>query len=121
VYGTNRIYWMVAVVAVVAVASWFLWPSVQDRQLKACVEDIKLSLNDPGSLEVLSTEAKPGDEGAHYLRVEFTAKNKLGGRERASVRCGFKTKNDIVLDPEEYENKLRDIKRTFENAGLRFP
>lgn len=120
-YGTNRAYWMVAVVVVVAVIAWLVLPSVEEKQLKACVEDIKLGLNDPDSLEVLSTETRGGEDGPYYLVVDVTARNRFGGRDRGSVTCGFKSKDATELDPEELQNQLRDMQRTFEKAGIRFP
>lgn len=120
-YGTNRNYWFLAVAAVVLVTLWVAWPSVEDRQLEACVEDIKLGLNDPDSLEVLSTETRGGEDGPYYLVVDVTARNRFGGRDRGSVTCGFKSKDATELDPEELQNRLRDMQRTFEKAGIKIP
>lgn len=120
-YGSNRASWLLVVVAVVIAGVWFGWKSVEDSQLEACVEDIKLGLNDPDSLEVLSTETQGGDNGAHYLIVDVTARNRFGGRDRGSVTCGFKSRDATELDPEEFQNQLRSMKRTFDKAGIKFP
>ena len=44
---------------------------------------VRKRLNDPGSMETLETRIKPANKnGWHPVRMEFTAKNALGGRIR---------------------------------------
>ena len=44
---------------------------------------IRTELNDPGSMETISTGITPVDaDGEHFVRLEFTAKNAYGGRVR---------------------------------------
>lgn len=94
--------------------------STEQKQLKTCVAEIKLGLNDPNSLEVLETKwiEVTGGKG-HRLQVSFTAKNKMGGRVRGSEVCGFKTKTDTVLDPDDYQNKMRSLARSLGEIGMK--
>lgn len=94
--------------------------STEQKQLKACVAEIKLGLNDPNSLEVLATKwiEVSGGKG-HRLQVSFTAKNKMGGRVRGAELCGFKTKTDIVLDPDDFINSTRALARSLQELGVK--
>lgn len=56
-----------------------------DKQVKACVADVKLGLNDPNSIELLNTEEIVVEGGGHRVKLQYTAKNAMGGR----VRCGI--------------------------------
>lgn len=93
--------------------------SAESKQLKACLADIKIGLNDPESLEVLSTRPIDMSGKGHRLEVIFTAKNKFGGRVRGKEVCGFKTKTDVALDPEDYQNSLRFVARGLRDLGIR--
>ena len=83
--------------------------SIEDQQMDACTADIKRNLNDPNSLEVLSFETHERDDKTFLLILDYTAKNKLGGRVRDSASCGFKTKNDTTLNPDEFQNQMRNL------------
>jgi hypothetical protein len=93
--------------------------SAETTQTKACVEDIKKGLNDPSSLEVLSKEVVPMDGGKRRIRVEFTAKNAVGGRVRATESCGFASEKAVTLDPEDFQNQMREMRRNFGAGGIR--
>ena len=93
-------------------------PSTESMQIKACVEDIKLGLNDPDSIEVLSTAPIVMDNGTYRIDLTFTAKNVMGGRVRGETICGFKTKNDVVLSPEDFMNQQRDLSRRMRKLGI---
>jgi hypothetical protein len=93
--------------------------SVEDKQLEACINDVKKGLNDPSSLEVLDTDPHERTNGTYLLIMQYTAKNSYGGRVRASASCGFKTKNDTALNPDELQNQLREIQRNFAGAGIK--
>ena len=56
--------------------------STESKQTKVCVADVKLGLNDPNSIEILTVEHVDMENGWYRLRLEFTAKNALGGRVR---------------------------------------
>ena len=84
---------------------------ILDQQIKACVEDVKLGLGDPNSIEVLSTEGINVDNGGFRLKLNFTAKNEMGGRVRGETICGFKNKNDIQLDAEDFPNQERRLRQ----------
>lgn len=43
---------------------------------------IRGQLNDPGSMDTISTLIGPVKDGRHVIRLEFTAKNAFGGRVR---------------------------------------
>lgn len=92
--------------------------SIFDKQVKACVEDVKLGLGDPSSLEVVSTEGVELDNGLFRVKLNFTAKNAMGGRVRGYETCGFKGKNDIGLNSEDFQNQQRDTVRTFKALGI---
>jgi len=92
--------------------------SAEDKQLQACIVDVKLGLNDPESLEVLSTEPHERDDKTYLLIMEYTAKNAFGGRVRDSASCGFKTKSHTALNPDEFQNRLRALKRNLAKGGI---
>lgn len=68
-----------------------IFESTESKQIKACVEDVKLGLNDPNSLEIISTRTFKANDGTHRLELQITAKT-LGGRVRDEAICGFKQK-----------------------------
>jgi hypothetical protein len=92
--------------------------SIFDKQVKACVADVKLGLSDPSSLEVISTEGVEIDNGSFRVKLNFTAKNAMGGRVRGYENCGFKDKNAIVLNSDDFQNQQRDTARTFKALGI---
>ena len=85
--------------------------STFDKQVDICVEDIKLGLGDPNSLEITSTKEINLDNGWFRVKVDFTAKNAMGGRVRGSSICGFENKESLVLNDEDFMNKEREISR----------
>lgn len=95
--------------------------NTEKKQIDACVQDIKSGLNDPSSFELLSTKPVNLDNGTFRIVVEFTAKNKLGGRVRSQEICGFKSEKDISLNPDDFMNQQRDIKRSFGAIGIKIP
>jgi hypothetical protein len=92
---------------------------VQENQTKACVEDTKLGLNDPNSIEVIRTEPVKMKDETHRLLLEYTAKNAMGGRVRGESVCGFKTVGTEVLNPDDFANKQRELARLMRKTGLR--
>lgn len=94
--------------------------STEDKQIKSCLNDIKLGFGDPNSLELISTKEIDMGNGAFRIRINFTAKNALGGRVRGDAVCGFKSKDDINLDPEDFMNQRREISRNFKSLGIRY-
>jgi len=90
----------------------------KNKQIRACAEDVKSGLNDPSSLEILSTRAFKANDGTHRIELKFTAKNALGGRVRSEAICGFKTEKDVVLNPDDIFNKHRELARTLRDAGI---
>jgi len=81
--------------------------STLDKQIAACSADIKEGLNDPNSLEILSSEFLDEAEGSYRISVSYTSKNTSGGRERGSTTCGFASKDSTQLDPNDFQNKAR--------------
>jgi hypothetical protein len=118
-YKTDKSMHKSISVAVLALSMFGCGSSVQEKQTKACVDDIKLGLNDPGSMEVLSTEPIKMDDGTYRISLEFTAKNAMGGRVRSSGVCGFKTINSEALNPDDYLNQQRDLSRKMNKLGLK--
>jgi hypothetical protein len=85
--------------------------STESRQIKACADDVRSTLNDPGSMEILSTRAFKATDGTHRLELIFTAKNGVGGTVRSDAVCGFKTELDTELNPDDLFNKTRRVQR----------
>lgn len=85
--------------------------STEKRQIRACAEDVKTILNDPGSLEILETEAFNATDGTPRIKLQYTAKNKLGGRVRDEAICGFKKEDPVVLNPDDIFNQDRFVAR----------
>ena len=42
-------------------------------------------LNDPGSMETYDTQVSPVENGEHYIKMDFGARNKYGGMERITA------------------------------------
>ena len=93
--------------------------STFDKQVNACKEDVKLGLGDPGSLELVSTEGIDLDNGWYRVKLNFTAKNAMGGRVRGDAICGFKDKNTIELNSEDFMNQERKLARDLKALGIR--
>ena len=96
-----------------------VFESTEQKQIRACVEDVKLGLNDPNSLEVVSTRTFKANDGSHRLELKITAKNAMGGRVRGEAICGFKTEKDVELNPEDFMNKTRKLSRDLRELGIR--
>ena len=95
-----------------------VFQSVESKQIKACADDVKLGLNDPNSLEILSTSTFKADDGSHRLELKFTAMNPMGGRVSSEAICGFKTEKDTALNPDDMMNKMRNLSRIAREAGI---
>lgn len=95
-----------------------LLQSVESKQIRACEDDVKLGLNDPNSLEILSSRTFKVDDGTYRLELKFTFKNTMGGRERSEAICGFKTEKDTKLNPDDMMNKIRDMSRNIRELGI---
>ena len=93
--------------------------STLDKQVKACIEDVKLGLGDPESIVIVSKEGFDLDNGWFRIQLNFTAKNAMGGRVRGDTICGFKSKNDVVLNSEDFVNQERQINRSLNSIGIR--
>jgi hypothetical protein len=92
--------------------------STQEKQIKVCVADIQLGLEDPNSIEIISVEPIKLDNGWHRLLLKFTAKNIVGGRARDETICGFKSVNDVDLNPDDFMNKNRELTRGLREIGI---
>jgi hypothetical protein len=93
--------------------------STEDKQLKACIADVKLGLGDPESLELIDFEGIQLDNGWFRLNVNFTAKNALGGRVRGNTLCGFATKSDLDLNKDDFVNQERRVARLLNSINNR--
>ncbi len=87
-----------------------LFETTVDKQVKVCEAKVKISLEDPKSLEMLSKEGFDLDNGWYRLRLYFTAKNSMGGRVRGNTICGFINKNSTELNPEDFINQYENLK-----------
>lgn len=96
-----------------------VFESTEKKQIRACVEDVKLGLNDPNSLEIVSTRTFTANDGSHRLELKITAKNASGGRVRGEAICGFKTEKDIELNPDDIMNRTRKLSRDLRALGIR--
>ena len=96
-----------------------VFESTESKQIRACGDDVKLGLNDPNSLEIISTSTFKADDGTHRLKLNITAKNALGGRVRGEVICGFKTEKDVVLNPDDIINKERNMSRRLRELKMK--
>jgi len=92
--------------------------STFDKQVNACKEDVKLGLGDPGSLEITSTEGFDIKNGGYRIKLNFTAKNAMGGRVRGDAVCGFKNKNATELYSEDFMNEQRKLARDLKSLGI---
>lgn len=93
--------------------------TIEGQQLQSCIDDIQLGLNDPNSLEVLSTRPIDLEGGGYRLALEFTAKNRAGGRVRQTALCGFESNSHVDLDPEDIHNRMRTLQRGLREMGIR--
>ena len=75
------------------------------HQMSSCTNDVKRVLNDPSSLEVLSSRTVQQEETTLII-LDFTARNSFGGRVRKSTTCVFK-KGSTSLDYDAFQNELR--------------
>lgn len=89
------------------------------KQVKTCIADVKLGLGDPNSLELLNTEEIVVDGGGHRVKLQYTAKNAMGGRVRGEDICGFKDKNSVDLYTEDRMNQVRKMARQLNELGIR--
>ena len=90
--------------------------SIENRQLAACGDDIRLGLSDPSSFEVLTSQGHTSTDGKFHLAVKYTAKNKFGGRVRAETSCGFSDDKTVELDFDDAGNKNRNAVRRINEA-----
>lgn len=96
-----------------------IFESTEAKQIKTCVTDVKLGLNDPNSFELVSVEKINVDGGWYRLKLNFTAKNAMGGRVRGDTICGFKTAQDVDLNPDDFMNKSRELARQLNELGIK--
>ena len=92
--------------------------STLDKQVAACSEDIKEGLNDPNSLEILSSKFLDERKGSYRISVSYTSKNTSGGRERDSATCGFVSKDSTELDPNDFQNELRKTSNSVKKSNF---
>lgn len=83
--------------------------STLDKQIKLCANDTKRALNDPASLEIVSSEGFSIDNGWFRVSLKYTAKNAMGGRVRGETICGFKDKNSLAFNSEDFMEKERQL------------
>ncbi len=93
--------------------------SKEKKQIDACVNDIKSGLNDPSSFQMLSKKTFKSNNGSFRIAIEFTANNKLGGKVRKEEICGFASEKETQLDPNDFMNQQRDIRRSLGSIGIR--
>jgi len=93
---------------------------IESQQIQACIEDIKLGLNDPDSLKMTSSRGFDIDNGWYRMEIKYTAKNALGGRVRGDSICGFKTKKSTKLNEEDFMNKNRKLVRDLKSLGITY-
>ncbi len=58
----------------------------EPEQIKTCAEDVKSSLNDPSSFEIVSTKTFTANDGTRRIVLKFTAKG-LGGKAHSTAMC----------------------------------
>lgn len=90
--------------------------SIENRQMAACGDDIRLGLSDPSSIEVLSSQGNTSADAKFCLAVKYTAKNKFGGTVRGETSCGFRDKKTAELDLDDAGNKNRSAVRRINEA-----
>ena len=95
-----------------------LFESLESKQTTACIEDIKLGLNDPNSIELVSFDVINMDNGWRRISVQYTAKNALGGRVRGKDICGFSSKNETKLNSKDFMNENRKLARDLRSLGV---
>lgn len=95
-----------------------IFESTFDKQVNACVDDVKLGLGDPDSLEITSTEGIDVNNGWFRIKLNFTAKNAMGGRVRGDAICGFIDKNSIELNEKDPSNEMRKLSRDLRSLGI---
>lgn len=87
--------------------------TVFDKQVSVCIDDVKSVLGDPNSLEMVSSEGIDLANGWYRVKLEYTAKNALGGRVRGGALCGFDGKNSVNLNSEDVVNLQRRMVQSF--------
>jgi len=92
--------------------------SVEEKQISVCAQEIKVGLNDPNSMEIISSEKFKLDDGTYRIGLDYTAKNKFGGRVRDKEFCGFKTVDGLELNPDDFLNQKRNLKRSLSKIGV---
>jgi hypothetical protein len=86
--------------------------SIEEQQIDSCIKDIQRTLNDPNSIEILSHRGIELKDGTFRIAIEYTAMNRMGGRERNEEACGFKSKDSAEWNPDDIINQLRDMSAT---------
>lgn len=92
---------------------------IKEKQAFSCIEDIKQGLNDPNSLELLSSVFLDEKPGSYRISVEYTAANHYGGKERSKATCGFISKDSTELDPNDFQNGMRSMNNNFRSLNAR--
>ncbi|WP_350601465.1 hypothetical protein [Pseudomonas sp. 65/3-MNA-CIBAN-0223] len=87
--------------------------TVFDKQVGVCVNDVKLGLGDPNSLDMVSSQGIDLANGWYRVKLDYTAKNAFGGRVRGETMCGFRGKDSIELNSEDVVNLERKMAQVF--------
>lgn len=102
----------------VSLVSCGYFEGIESKQTTACIDDVKLGLNDPNSIELISSKVIELDNGWRRVEVHYTAKNAMGGRVRGKDICGFATKSDIEINPKDFMNETRKLARDLRSLGI---
>ena len=113
---TIKKFLLTAVVFVVCGCTFF--ENTQTKQTKLCMEEEKIALNDPESIELVSAQPINLDNGWFRIKVDYTSKNEQGGRVRGSVICGFVSKNSTEFNSKDFMETSRQLFIKGKKAGL---
>lgn len=92
--------------------------SIKEKQERVCAEEAKPALDDPQSLEVLSSETFKANDGTPRLKLSYTYKNRMGGRQRGETICGFTTEGGTELKQSDMYNQMNELTRKAREAGM---
>lgn len=88
---------------------------VEVTQVRVCIEDIRLGLDNPNTFELLSANPDPVEKG-YRIRLTFNVtEGTRPPRKRVDV-CGFKSATSTQLDPEDVSNQFRSAARGLKEA-----
>lgn len=92
--------------------------SIEEQQVNACTDDVKLGLNDPDSFKLFSTRGIEVKNGWFRIELKYSAKNAFGGRVKGDSVCGFLTKDSTTLNQEDFMNQERKLARDLKSLGM---